>query len=84
MGKQCLKSCFNVLKDNGVLFFTGIPDFKVVADAYLKKLNGKTDARVISYGKGGKLFGEIKPLTENSYGAYTLFLGKSQIRVMVQ
>lgn len=37
---KCLKSCSEVLKDDGFLLFTGIPDFKVVASAYLRKLTG--------------------------------------------
>lgn len=36
----CLKSIYRILKDNGLVFFIGIPDFEQVAKAYLNKEKG--------------------------------------------
>mgnify|MGYP001591660381 CR=1 FL=1 len=41
----CLKSIYRVLKDDGFVMFTGIPDFKNVARAYLNK-EKITDSKV--------------------------------------
>ncbi|WP_333474281.1 glycosyltransferase [Paenibacillus gyeongsangnamensis] len=35
-----LKNCHRVLRDDGPLVYIGIPDFEIVADAYLRKLPG--------------------------------------------
>ncbi|OGI08685.1 MAG: hypothetical protein A2Y40_05260 [Candidatus Margulisbacteria bacterium GWF2_35_9] len=35
-----LRDCFRVLVSDGMVVFIGIPDFEVIADAYLKKLKG--------------------------------------------
>lgn len=35
-----LEDCYRVLKDEGVLIFLGIPDFQVIAEAYLRKASG--------------------------------------------
>src|SRR5207302_252395 len=37
---SCLKSCFRTLRDDGILLFTGIPDFYQIANAYMTKQKG--------------------------------------------
>lgn len=40
--EQCLKGVYRALRDNGIVIFTGLPDFEIIARAYLDREPGVT------------------------------------------